>query len=207
LPRCFIPCLTRLGMQPGDFAIIVQYFICLIHVVQCTGMACEFEVMTPVGVASCQLNADGAVIRFSIRDEAPGETLKAAPRENAAAQRLVTELDAYFSGTLKRFTVPLAPSGTAFQKKVWDALLDIPCGSTTTYGALAKLLGNPGAMRAVGAANGANPIWLLIPCHRVIGSQGLHGYAGGLARKAWILQHEGVPVPESWQQRLPLEAD
>jgi methylated-DNA-[protein]-cysteine S-methyltransferase len=170
-------------------------------------MECEFEVMTPVGVAICQLNAEGAVIRFSIRDETPGETLKVAPRENAAAQRLINELDAYFSGTLKSFTVPLAPKGTAFQRQVWNALLDIPYGTTTTYGALAKLLGNPGAMRAVGAANGANPIWLLIPCHRVVGSQGLHGYAGGLARKAWLLRHEGVLVPESWQQRLPLEAE
>jgi methylated-DNA-[protein]-cysteine S-methyltransferase len=170
-------------------------------------MDCEFEVVTPVGIAICQLNAEGAVIRFSIRDETPGEMLKGAPRESAGAQRLVTELDAYFSGALKCFTVPLAPKGTAFQKQVWNALLDIPYGTTTTYGALAKLLGNPGAMRAVGAANGANPIWLLIPCHRVVGSQGLHGYAGGLARKAWLLRHEGVPVPESWQQRLPLEAE
>ena len=167
----------------------------------------EFEVETPVGIAVCQLNADGAVIRFSIRDETSGETLKGAPRENAAAQRLVSELDAYFIGTLNCFTVPLAPSGTTFQKQVWDTLLDIPYGTTTTYGALAKLLGNPGAMRAVGAANGANPIWLLIPCHRVVGSQGLHGYAGGLARKAWLLRHEGIAVPESWQQRLPLEVD
>jgi methylated-DNA-[protein]-cysteine S-methyltransferase len=170
-------------------------------------MDCEFEVVTPVGIAICQLNAEGAVIRFSIRDETPGEMLKGAPRESAGAQRLVTELDAYFSGALKCFTVPLAPKGTAFQKQVWNALLDIPYGTTTTYGALAKLLGNPGAMRAVGAANGANPIWLLIPCHRVVGSQGLHGYAGGLARKAWLLRHEGVAVPESWQQRLPLEAE
>jgi methylated-DNA-[protein]-cysteine S-methyltransferase len=126
-------------------------------------MECEFEVVTPVGIAVCQLNSEGAVIRFSIRDETEGETLKGAPRENAAAQRVTRELDAYFTGTLKRFTVPLAPKGTAFQKQVWNALLDIPYGTTTTYGALAKLLGNPGAMRAVGAANGANPIWLLIP--------------------------------------------
>ena len=133
--------------------------------------------------------------------------LRNAPAGNEAAQRVTRELDAYFSGTLTSFTVPLAPNGTTFQKQVWNALLDIPFGSTTTYGALAKLLGNPGAMRAVGAANGANPIWLLIPCHRVVGSQGLHGYAGGLERKAWLLRHEGVPVPERWQQRLPLEAD
>ena len=133
--------------------------------------------------------------------------LRNAPAGNEAAQRVTRELDAYFRGTLTTFTVPLAPNGTTFQKQVWNALLDIPFGSTTTYGALAKLLGNPGAMRAVGAANGANPIWLLIPCHRVVGSQGLHGYAGGLDRKAWLLRHEGVPVPERWQQRLPLEAD
>lgn len=133
--------------------------------------------------------------------------LRNAPAGNEAAHRVTYELDAYFSGTLTRFTVPLAPNGTTFQKQVWNALLDIPFGSTTTYGALAKQLGNPGAMRAVGAANGANPIWLLIPCHRVVGSQGLHGYAGGLERKAWLLRHEGVDVPETWQQRLHLEVD
>ena len=170
-------------------------------------MECKFEVITPVGIAVCHMNAAGAAIRFSIRDETPGETLLDIPNDNSAAKQLVDELDAYFSGELTLFTVPLSPNGTAFQKQVWDALLNIPYGSTTTYGALAKLLGNPGAMRAVGAANGANPIWLLIPCHRVVGSQGLHGYAGGLERKAWLLRHEGVPVPESWQQRLQLEGE
>jgi methylated-DNA-[protein]-cysteine S-methyltransferase len=170
-------------------------------------MTCEFEITTPVGIAVCSLNEVGAVIRFSIRDENPGESLLDVPTDNVAAQRLVDELNAYFRGDLTRFTVPLSPKGTAFQRQVWDALQEIPYGSTTTYGALAKLLGNPGAMRAVGAANGANPIWLLIPCHRVVGSQGLHGYAGGLERKAWLLRHEGVPVPERWQQRLNLEGD
>lgn len=170
-------------------------------------MTCDFEITTPVGIAVCSLNEAGAVTRFSIRDETPGETLLDVPTDNVSAQRLVDELNAYFRSELKRFTVPLSPMGTAFQRQVWDALQEIPYGSTTTYGALAKQLGNPGAMRAVGAANGANPIWLLIPCHRVVGSQGLHGYAGGLERKAWLLRHEGVAVPESWQQRLPLEAD
>ncbi|MFY8053249.1 MAG: methylated-DNA--[protein]-cysteine S-methyltransferase [Armatimonadaceae bacterium] len=143
--------------------------------------------------------------QFSIRDETPDELLPHVPTDNAAALQLVEELNGYFRGELRRFTVPLSPKGTAFQQQVWDALQEIPYGSTTTYGALAKLLGNAGAMRAVGAANGANPIWLLIPCHRVVGSKGLHGYAGGLERKAWLLRHEGVPVPERWQQRLHLE--
>jgi len=153
------------------------------------------------------MNYAGAVVRFSIRDADPGETLLDVPTDNVAARRLVDELDAYFRGALTRFTVPLSPKGTTFQREVWDALQEIPYGSTTTYGALARLLGNSGAMRAVGAANGANPIWLLIPCHRVVGSQGLHGYASGLDRKAWLLRHEGVPVPECSQQRLNLEGD
>lgn len=170
-------------------------------------MAFDFEIKTPVGIALCCLNDAGAVTRFSIRDETPDELLPDVPTDNAAALQLVDELNAYFRGELRRFTVPLSPKGTAFQQQVWDALQEIPYGSTTTYGALAKLLGNAGAMRAVGAANGANPIWLLIPCHRVVGSQGLHGYAGGLERKAWLLRHEGVPVPERWQQRLNLDVN
>ncbi len=170
-------------------------------------MAFDFEIKTPVGIALCCLNDAGAVTRFSIRDETPDESLPEVPTDNAAALQLVDELNAYFRGELRQFTVPLSPKGTAFQQQVWDALQEIPYGSTTTYGALAKLLGNAGAMRAVGAANGANPIWLLIPCHRVVGSQGLHGYAGGLERKAWLLRHEGVPVPERWQQLLNLDVN
>jgi methylated-DNA-[protein]-cysteine S-methyltransferase len=156
-------------------------------------MTCEFEITTPVGIAVCSLNEVGAVIRFSIRDENQGESLLDFPTDNVAAQRLVDELDAYFRGDLTRFTVPLSPKGTAFQRQVWDALQEIPYGSTTTYGALAKLLGNPGAMRAVGAANGANPIWLLIPCHRVVKTGGALGnYGFGLPLKAALLKHEGV---------------
>jgi O-6-methylguanine DNA methyltransferase len=170
-------------------------------------MECEFEIQTPIGVAFCQLDASGAVTRFTLTDLHPNEALQDPPSDNLAAQQLISDLAAYFRGDLKAFTVPLAPKGSAFQRQVWDALQAIPIGTTTTYGALAKQLGNPGAMRAVGAANGANPIWLLIPCHRVIGSQGLHGYAGGLARKAWLLRHEGIDVPETWQQRLQLEVD
>lgn len=98
------------------------------------------------------------------------------------------QLDAYFAGALTRFTLPLAPRGSAFQKRVWTALQDIPYGRTESYGELAERIGSPGAARAVGLANGRNPIGIVIPCHRVIGSHGnLTGYAGGLDRKKQLL--------------------
>ena len=107
------------------------------------------------------------------------------------AKSLVEQLDAYFSGRLRAFSLPIAPKGTPFQMRVWKRLMAVPYGSTTTYGQIAKDLGNPGLSRAVGRANGANPIWLVIPCHRVIGADGsLTGYAGGLERKAKLLELE-----------------
>jgi methylated-DNA-[protein]-cysteine S-methyltransferase len=103
------------------------------------------------------------------------------------------QLAAYFAGELKEFTVPLAPSGTAFQLAVWAELTRIPYGMTTSYGAIARALGKrPVAARAVGSANGANPISVIVPCHRVIGADGgLTGYGGGLPRKLTLLQLEG----------------
>lgn len=101
------------------------------------------------------------------------------------------QLDAYFAGTLTRFTVPLDARGTAFQKSVWAALLNIPFGETRSYGAIARDIGRPTASRAVGAANGRNPISIIAPCHRVIGSGGaLTGFAGGVAVKRWLIAHE-----------------
>lgn len=101
------------------------------------------------------------------------------------------QLRAYFSGRLQRFALPLAFDGTPFQRAVWQALLEIPFGQTRTYGQLADELGRPKAQRAVGAANGRNPISIIAPCHRVIGSQGdLTGFAGGIEAKAWLLGHE-----------------
>jgi methylated-DNA-[protein]-cysteine S-methyltransferase len=101
-------------------------------------------------------------------------------------------LDAYFAGALDALdNVAIDPGGTPFQQSVWSALRRVPPGETTTYLALARTIGAPAAVRAVGAANGANPIWLVIPCHRAIGSDGrLVGYAGGLERKRWLLEHE-----------------
>ncbi|MEH6595967.1 MAG: methylated-DNA--[protein]-cysteine S-methyltransferase [Colwellia polaris] len=107
--------------------------------------------------------------------------------------KVVKQLDEYFSGERKHFDLPLAPKGTNFQKQVWQALTEIPCGETKSYGWIAKSINNEKAVRAVGTANGANPIALIVPCHRVIGSNGkLTGYAGGLALKAKLLMHEGA---------------
>ena len=110
------------------------------------------------------------------------------------------QLDEYFAGRRQRFEVRLAPQGTAFRQAVWQALQTIPFGQTSYYSALAAEIARPKAVRAVGAANGANPIAVIIPCHRVIGRDGsLTGYAGGLPRKALLLKLEGAQLPE---QRL-----
>jgi len=109
----------------------------------------------------------------------------------AAAQQLA----AYFTGELRQFDLPLAPSGTDFQRRVWTALLTIPYGQTRTYGQLAAQIGQPTAIRAVGLANGRNPISLVIPCHRVIGSDGsLTGYGGGIERKRTLLRLESATL-------------
>lgn len=101
------------------------------------------------------------------------------------------QLEAYFSGRLKQFNLPLAPEGTDFQKKVWAELAKVSFGRTASYGELALRLGDANLTRAVGAANASNPIAIIIPCHRIIGADGsLTGYAGGLWRKQWLLRHE-----------------
>lgn len=103
----------------------------------------------------------------------------------------VYQLNEYFNGERQRFDLKLNPQGTDFQKQVWDELLNIPFGKTVSYLDLSKKLGDVKAIRAVANANGKNPIWIIIPCHRVIGSDGsLTGYAGGLHRKQWLLEHE-----------------
>jgi methylated-DNA-[protein]-cysteine S-methyltransferase len=104
---------------------------------------------------------------------------------------LIMQLEDYFAGRAVEFDIPLSLAGTEFQRRVWTALREIPHGETISYGELARRLGMPGASRAVGLANGRNPIAIVIPCHRVIGADGsLTGYGGGLERKAWLLRHE-----------------
>ncbi|MGE0090128.1 MAG: methylated-DNA--[protein]-cysteine S-methyltransferase [Bacteroidales bacterium] len=110
----------------------------------------------------------------------------------------VLQLDEYFKGMRKDFTVPVNPDGTEFQGRVWNQLSKIPFGKTLSYIELARQLGDEKAVRAVGTANGQNPIPIIIPCHRVIGNNGsLTGYAGGLLKKQWLLEHEGAIAQRS----------
>ena len=115
----------------------------------------------------------------------------AEPGTTPLLRRVADQLAAYFAGELRTFDVPLGAKGTAFQQRVWDALVEIPYGVVRSYGALARALGRPAASRAVGAANGKNPIAIIVPCHRVIGANGqLTGYAGGLPIKRFLIEHE-----------------
>ena len=116
---------------------------------------------------------------------------------NHWTQTCKTQLLEYFGGHRKVFDLELDQQGTDFQQQVWQALLTIPFGHLASYSDIAKQIQNPKAVRAVGAANGKNPISVIVPCHRVIGSNGtLTGYAGGIARKQWLLQHEGKKLFE-----------
>ncbi|GLB48222.1 methylated-DNA--[protein]-cysteine S-methyltransferase [Neptunitalea lumnitzerae] len=146
---------------------------------------------TPLGVTEISGNANG-IQQIKVLDaEVPISTT--IPE---SLQLCVTELTEYFKGNLQEFTCKLNPTGTDFQKKVWNALVQIPYGKTMSYAALSTQLGDIKAIRAVAAANGKNPLWIIVPCHRVIGSDGsLTGYAGGLWRKKWLLELEN-PVKQ-----------
>jgi methylated-DNA-[protein]-cysteine S-methyltransferase len=125
-----------------------------------------------------------------IKEEAKARRPKGAPPKPVADA--IAQLDGYFRGDRKTFAVKLDLRGTPFQMKVWDKLLRVEFGKTTTYKALAKAVGRAAATRAVGGANHSNPISIIVPCHRVVGSDGrLTGYGGGLWRKDWLLRHEG----------------
>jgi methylated-DNA-[protein]-cysteine S-methyltransferase len=129
----------------------------------------------------------GAEWRRAETEAGPAARILRAARE---------QLDAYFAGELTTFDLPLAAAGTSFQERVWAALRTIPFGRTMSYGELALRLGEPKAVRAVGSANGHNPISIIVPCHRVIGARGaLTGFGGGIERKRWLLEHEGALPP------------
>jgi methylated-DNA-[protein]-cysteine S-methyltransferase len=116
--------------------------------------------------------------------------------DRAAFREVARQLDEYFAGSRTSFDLPLAPGGTPFQRRVWAELARIPAGTTVTYGEIARRAGRPGAARAVGAAVGRNPVSIVVPCHRVVGSDGaLTGYAGGIERKAFLLALEGAVTP------------
>lgn len=140
---------------------------------------------TPLGTAKIKGDENGISV-ISILQE--GEISTFIPIE---IKDCVKQLQEYFDGKRTQFTFALNPKGTDFQQKVWKALLEIPYGKTTSYLELSKKLGDVKAIRAVASANGKNPLWIVVPCHRVIGSDGsLTGYAGGLWRKKWLLEHE-----------------
>ncbi|MEF9907550.1 methylated-DNA--[protein]-cysteine S-methyltransferase [Streptomyces sp. P9-A2] len=172
---------------------------------------------SPYGPLTLVADADGVLCGLYMtgqRHRPPEETFgdrvgpgsAAAPAARAFADA-GEQLEAYFAGGLKEFTLELSPHGTPFQRRVWDLLTDIPYGETRTYGELAGALGSPKASRAVGLANGRNPIGIVIPCHRVIGaSGGLTGYGGGLDRKQRLLDFERGPALFEVRQSPPAES-
>lgn len=142
---------------------------------------------TPVGTLFIQASAQG----ISKVDFVEAEPTKTRPNELTAGCK--QQLRAYFEGKRKTFDLPLDQRGTDFQRSVWKKLTEIPFGQAVSYRDIAEMVGNRKAVRAVGAANGSNPIAIIVPCHRVIGAdRALTGYAGGLQRKAWLLKHEGI---------------
>ena len=146
-------------------------------------------IKTPLGFAKIQGNEKG-ISSITVLEK---EETTAIPE---ILEDAVYQLQEYFEGSRKEFQLDLNPEGTEFQKRVWDALEKIPFGKTLSYLELAKQLGDVKAIRAVASANGKNPLWIVIPCHRVIGSNGdLTGYAGGIHRKKWLLAHES-PVKQ-----------
>jgi methylated-DNA-[protein]-cysteine S-methyltransferase len=154
-------------------------------------MLTTMTVRSPVG--PLQLYAeDGRLVWLRFPDRVgPGGADAAVTARDAVLVQTRAQLGEYFAGTRRVFELPLAPPGTAFQAQVWRALLKIPFGDTRSYGQLARAIRRPSASRAVGAANGSNPIAIIVPCHRVIGSSGaLTGYGGGLEMKRWLLAHE-----------------
>jgi len=155
---------------------------------------------SPVGPLDLVADNGGALTHLLFRGEMRFSSLDPELRPDPAPfAELITQLEEYFAGIRKQFDVPLAPRGTTFQREVWMALREIPYGETWTYAKQAVAIGRPSAARAVGAANGRNPIGIVVPCHRVIGADGsLTGYGGGIDRKRWLLLHE----QDVWEQTL-----
>ncbi len=141
---------------------------------------------TPLGIA-CLTEEDDFITSISIRDE----VFEITSPESPVLQMAIQQLDEYFAGDRKVFDLPIKQAGTDFQQKVWEQLIKIEYGTTISYLQQSKLMNNPLGIRAIASANGRNSLWVVVPCHRVIGSNGsLTGYAGGLWRKKWLLEHE-----------------
>ncbi len=149
------------------------------------------EVETPIGRVIVGVTEDALVgLWFDGGERTPPEH-GPIDGSHALIGLVRRQLDEYFAGDRTAFDIPLRLDGTSFQREVWSALATVPHAHTSTYGAIARQIGRPGAARAVGAANGQNPISIIVPCHRLVGAHGaLTGYGGGLERKAWLLDHE-----------------
>jgi methylated-DNA-[protein]-cysteine S-methyltransferase len=148
------------------------------------------RISSPIGMLTLRSNGSALMQLLIARDEeTTPETVPAEADPVLAAAR--EQLDAYFDSRLTEFDLPLEPRGTDFQRRVWDSLKAIPFGETISYAELARRIDQPKAVRAVGAANGRNPLMIIVPCHRVIGADGsLTGFGGGIDRKRWLLDHE-----------------
>jgi len=177
------------------------------------------EVPSPIGtIALCWGDEGLCALEFEARWSRIERALarrfgEVSLRRTADPGGVARKLRAYFQGDLKALDeIEVDPGGTAFQREVWAALRRVPAGGTASYGDLARAIGRPKAVRAVGLANGANPVPVVVPCHRIIGADGLlTGYGGGLRRKAWLLRHEGAAFRErrarAPQPGLPFAAE
>ncbi|KIQ23145.1 methylated-DNA--[protein]-cysteine S-methyltransferase [Flavobacterium pectinovorum] len=149
---------------------------------------------SPLGITKIVGDEDGIAV-ISVSDVGTNEVSEVIPE---ALKEAVSQLQEYFDKKRTDFDFKLNPKGTEFQQKVWKALLEIPYGKTISYMDQTKKLGDVKAIRAVASANGKNPLWIVVPCHRVIGTNGsLTGYAGGLSRKKWLLEHENPSTQQS----------
>lgn len=149
---------------------------------------------SPLGITKIVGDENGIAV-ISVSDVGTDEISKVVPE---VLQDAVSQLNEYFEGKRTDFNLKLNPKGTEFQQKVWKSLLEIPFGKTVSYMDQTKKLGDIKAIRAVASANGKNPLWIVVPCHRVIGTNGsLTGYAGGLSRKKWLLEHENPTAQQS----------
>lgn len=148
---------------------------------------------SPIGPLAL-VDEDGALAALSVEGARQGPVPASfGPRDDDALPHVRAQLDEYFAGRLQEFDADIVLHGTSFQVRVWNALAQIPYGTTGTYGQVARTVGAPRAAQAVGAANGRNPVSLLVPCHRIIGADGrLTGYAGGMERKEYLLRLEGA---------------
>jgi methylated-DNA-[protein]-cysteine S-methyltransferase len=166
-----------------------------------------YRFQSPIGEIELQFENELLVkLHFCGSEEKPDPSWKPAvisKKTDDSIVKAVNELNQYFCGELKDFSIPLSLNGSSFQQKIWNQLKDIPFGTTSSYLQLSKRYGDVKAVRAVGLANGRNPVAIIVPCHRVIGSNGrLVGYAGGLWRKKWLLAHESAAFGNTVQMDL-----